>query len=254
MVSPLDPFFEAFASDPATGILLGAVAVLMLLGPEALLATLYLRPVLARKMRKDYLASVEGGEWDAVIVRATGPLATQVQELKELVKGEELEAKIGAVETRLGELDQALETRLEELKESVQADTIKAKLDEIDVALGQHLQALYDQVEGLPAQIKTSSEMSVQGAKGVEMREIYKAANAAEEDLAEMYVADLDPTERIAARLESMEPSEDYIKKHPNGAMIIRGVRDMIVEGMQNRSGVINMKRVGGSRSSEFGG
>ncbi len=237
MVTPLDPFFEAFVADPLTGIILGAAAVLMLLGPEALLATLYLRPVLGRKLRKDYQESVAAGEWDPAMERVTAPLKEDLAELKALVETEDLEARIAQVFTRLEELDQALETRLEAL-----TAPMEAQLSEIDVAFGKHIQALYDRVDALPERLK----MSAQGSKGVEMREVYKAANAAEEDLVDAYVADLSPEERIAARLDSMEPSEEYTKKHPTGSMIVRGIRDMAVEMLRERRGdVINMRRVG---------
>ena len=192
------------------------ITIALLLAPEALLATFYLRPVLGKRLRKDYQDSLKAGEWDPAIERVTGPLKAEMAELKELIQGDEIQEKIVLVET---------------------------KLTELDVALGAHLTALNDSIQALPEHMK----LSAQGGQGVEMREIYKAANAAEEDAVDAYVADLDPTERIAARLDSMEPSADYIKKHPNGAMIIRGVRDLIVDQVRQRRGdVITMKRVGG--------
>ena len=216
MASPLDPFIEPFQSDPLTGSVLLLITVAFLLVPEALLAYFYVRPVLGRRLRKDQQKSVKAGEWDEVFERVTGPLKEELAELKELIQGDEIQEKIVLVET---------------------------KLTELDVALGAHLTALNESIQALPEHMK----LSAQGGQGVEMREIYKAATAAEEDAVDAYVADLDPTERIAARLDSMEPSEEYTKKHPNGAMIIRGVRDLIVDQVRQRRGdVITMKQVGG--------
>lgn len=83
IATPLDPFFEAFQADPVTGLVLMAVAVFFLLGPEILVATIYLRPVLAARLRKDNIKSVQAGEWDEALTRVVKPLEVRIQEVRD---------------------------------------------------------------------------------------------------------------------------------------------------------------------------
>ena len=258
MATPLDPYFEAFQSDPLTGIVILAMGALVLVGPEILVAALYLRPMLARKVRRDVreglLLDVEEGLLDPAIERATSGVREDVKALKDLVKADELQSQIGVVQARLEELDKNLESRLEglsveDLKEDV--ERVKVTLEELDVALGTNMKVLHEGIEGLPARLRGSLD----GSAGAEMKQVLKAATAAEETAIEYYEAEMSPADRLASRIDQMEPSEDYQKKHPIGASIIAGVKELVAEQVRARAGSIKMKRVGsGSRGSEFGG
>ncbi len=241
MASPLDPWFEAFESDPVVGFLLLIVGALLLVGPEILVAALYLRPMLAKKLRKDIrgqlLEDVDQGLLDPAIKRATAGVESKIQEVVELVKTEDLQAQVAQVHGRLEELDQALEARLQGLS----IDPVQEKIQELDEALGAHLTALHEGLKELPARVRSSLE----GTRGAEMKEVYKAAEAAETTAIEMYEAELSPEERLAARIDQMEPSPEWQKKHEVGSMIVAGVKEFVVETIRARRGdVVNMRRI----------
>ncbi len=219
MASPLDPWISAFESDPLTGMVLLVVGALLLVGPEILVATLYLRPMLAKKLRKDIrtqlLADVDAGLLDPAIKRATDGVREDVAGVKSLIEGDELQSQVVMVQD---------------------------KLEALDAALGQHLTNLQDGLRDLPARVRSSLE----GKRGAEMKEIYKEANAAETKMVEYYEAEMSPEERLALRVQQIEPSPEYQEKHPGGTMLLRGFRDYISESIGSHRGTVTMRKTKG--------
>ncbi len=240
MVSPLDPWIEAFSTDPLTGLILIATMALVMVGPEILTARLYLRGMLSKKVRTDvrkgFLEDVENGSLDPALKRVTAPIEASIQEVRDLVKSEDIQAQIAQVQTRLEELDQALETRLE----SIQTEPVEAKLEALDEALGKHLTAIHEAMEVLPSRLRSSLD----GSQGVEVKALQKAAEGAEDAALEFYEAELTPEERLAGRIDSMNPSPKWQQEHQVGNMIIQGVKEMVREQLLARRGnVITMGR-----------
>ncbi len=250
LASPFDPWLEAVSSDPNTGLILIGTMALVMVGPEILTARLYLRGMLAKKLRKDirgqFLDDVENGLLDPALKRVTAPIEARIEEIKDLVQADGLEAKIGQVHSRLEELDQALEARLDEIT----IEPVQAKLEELDQALGKHLTAIHDGLADLPARVRSS----VAGSQGAEMKEIYKGVEAAEADVVQAYEMELSPEERLAGRIDQMEPSPEWQKKHEVGSLILAGVKEYVKEGLLARRGgssVVNMRRIP-SKSGDF--
>lgn len=245
MVTPLDPFLEAFAEDPLTGLALVALVFLLSYGGEIIVARVIVAPWVAKRAIRGNLKAVEEGQWDPAMERATAPVRKEVAEVLELVKGEKLQAQIGAVETRLEELDKAMETRLEGLS----IEVVEAKVDELDEAMGAHMASLNQALAELPMRVRSS----VAGEKGAEMKKVYAAANEAEETIIEEYRANLTPEEKALAKLESLDVSPEYAKTHEVGASIIRGIRDWVVDEMQARRGdVVTLRKVGERVAKKF--
>ncbi len=242
MVSPLDPWIEAFSTDPLTGLVLIAIMALVMVGPEILTARLYLRGMLSKKVRKDvragFLEDVENGSLDPALKRVTAPIEASIQEVRNLVKSEDIQAQIAQVHSRLEELDKALESRLE----GIQVEAVEAKLEALDEALGKHLTAIHAGLESLPGRLRSSLD----GSQGVEVKALQKAAEAAEEGAIEYYEGELSPEERLAGRIDSMNPSPKWQQEHQVGNMIIQGVKEMVREQLLARRGntVVNMHPV----------
>ncbi len=253
MASPLDPWLEAFSTDPITGMILLVVGALLLVGPEILVASLYLRPMLAKKLRREIreqlLADVDQGLLDPAIERATSGVETRIQEIQDLIKAEDVQAGISQVQSRLEELDQALETRLDALS----VEPVQAKLEELDVALGGHLQAIQERMANLEKTLPGRVRSSLEGSMGTEIKEIQRAAEGAEGTAVELYEAELEPSERLLARFDAMNPSPKWRQEHQVGDMIIQGVKEMVREQILARRGnVVTMKRVGGTEGKGF--
>ncbi len=245
LVSPLDPWIEAFSTDPLTGLILIGTMALVMVGPEILTARLYLRGMLAKKLRKDIrgqlLEDVDDGLLDPAIKRATAGVEAAIQEVKELVKTEDVQARIAQVQARLEELDQALEARLE----GIQVKPLEAKLEALDEALGQHFTAIHSGLESLPGRVRSSLD----GSKGTEVKMIQKAAEGAEEAAVEFYEAELSPEERLAGRIDQMNPSPEWQQQHQVGNMIVQGVKEMVREQLLARRGnVVTMGRIAGPK------
>lgn len=245
MVSPLDPWIEAFSSDPITGLVLVATMALVMVGPEILTARLYLRGMLAKKLRADIrrqlLEDVDEGLLDPAIKRATAGVEEGISDLKNLVGSEDLEARILQVQERLEELDKSLEARLE----GIQVEGIEEKIQELDEAVGKHLLALHEGQKTLLAELPSRIRSSLDGSHGVEVKALQKAAEGAEEAAIEYYEGELTPEERLAGRIDQMNPSPDWQKQHQVGNMIIQGVKEMVREQLLARRGdVVNMRRV----------
>lgn len=208
------------------------------------------RYYIAKRARAENLAAIEAGEWDPAFDRAVAPLRKELGELQELVKAEELQAQVTQVQARLEELDQALEARLQEIS----IEPVQEKLEALDEALGAHLQAIQENMESLPGRVRSS----LAGSQGAEIKGIQKAAEAAEMDAVELYEADMDPQERLIARIDAMSPSAKWQQDHQIGAEIVRGVKDMVIEQLRARRGnVVTMKRVGsgeGNFPTVYGG
>lgn len=216
------------------GLGLGAgVELGIMLGPG--------RFYIAKRARKENLESINAGEWDEAIGRIIQPIQDDVATLKELVEAEELQAQITLVHGRLEELDGALEARLDE----IQIQPVVDKLQALDEALGTHLTAIHDGLDGLPARVRSSLE----GARGAEMKEVYKGIEAAESTAIEMYEAEMSPEDRLAARIDQIQPPEEWAKKHEVGNLILTGVKEYVVDQIRARRGdVVNMRRVGGKK------
>ncbi len=240
LASPLDPWIEAFSSDPLTGMVLLVVGALLLVGPEILVASLYLRPMLAKKLRKEIrtqlLADVDEGLLDPAIERATAGV----------------EREVAKVLSHVDQLDERLDERLSEL-EPVSIEPVQEKLEKLDVALGGHLQAIQERMANLEETLPSRVRSSLEGSRGAEIKGIQKAVEAAEETAVELYEAELEPSERLLARFDAMNPSQKWRQEHQVGDMIIQGVKEMVREQIIARRGnVVTMKRVGGTEGKAF--
>ncbi len=232
MVSPLDPWIEAFSTDPLTGLILIATMALVMVGPEILTARLYLRGMLSKKVRKDvragFLEDVENGSLDPALKRVTAPIEARIQE----------------VEGRLEELDKTLETRLDEIS----IEPVQVKLEELDEALGKHFTTIHAGLESLPARVRSSLE----GSEGAQMKKLYAQANEAETEILEEYEAALGPEDLALARLDDLSHGEGlakYEKKHEIGGFLVRGALDYLKAQLQSQRGnVVTMGRVAGPK------
>ena len=231
-------FFGLFilpGSEFVWGLVLGIVPEIVV---GMVLWNKRLRKALRKDVREQLLSDVDEGLLDPAISRATAGVETHIQEIKDLVQAEDLQAQVAQVHGRLEELDQALEARLDALS----IDPVQEKLRELDEALGAHLTALHEGLQDLPARVRSS----LAGSQGAEMKEVYKAVEAAETTAIEMYEAELSPEERLAARIDQMEPSDDWKRKHEVGNMIVAGVKEFVRDQILARRGdVVNMRRVG---------
>ncbi len=264
MVSPLDPWIEAFQSDPITGMLLLVVGALLLVGPEILVAALYLRPMLAKKLRREIreqlLSDVDEGLLDPAIERATAGVETRIQEVKELVQTETADARISEIQVQVVDLKTTTEARIDDLQVVLEArfadfsiEPVQAKLEELDVALGGHLQAIQERMANLEKTLPGRVRSSLEGSMGTEIKEIQRAAEGAEGTAVELYEAELEPSERLLAQFDAMNPSPKWRQEHQVGDMIIQGVKEMVREQIIARRGnVVTMKRVGGTEGKGF--
>ncbi len=208
-----------------------------------------LRKSLRKDIRAQLLSDVDKGLLDPAIERATAGVETHIQEIQDLIKAEDVQAGIAKVQARLEELDQALEVRLQEIS----IEPVQAKLEELDVALGGHLQAIQDRMANLEETLPGRVRSSLEGSRGSEVKEIQKAAEAAEGTAVELYEAELEPSERLLARFDAMNPSPKWRQEHQVGDMIIQGVKEMVREQILARRGnTITMKRVGGAEGKGF--
>lgn len=235
LASPLDPYFEAFQTDPLTGLVLLGVGILFLLGPEALLATLYLRPVLARRLRKDNIKSVKAGEWDEALSRVVKPLKEDLAAVKA-----DLEAKV------------------QEAREEVA--TFYADFAEFSEKLGGDLEALpiKIQMRGIGAQ--GEAQKVLQTALVEQGQEFESEATMMEA------VASQDPEIIIATAMKKVAdwtPSEKFTLEHELLAaaaevgkpFILQKMGEALQKGglLAGRSGGSGPRRPGG-HSSPFGG
>lgn len=232
-------FFGLFllpGSELMWGLILGIVpeiAVGMFLWNKRL------RKALRKDVRKGLLEDVDAGLLDPAMKRATAGVESGIGELKDLVKAEELQEQVGTVQARLQELDEALEARLE----AIQIEPVTTKLQELDEALGRHLTAIHDGLDTLPERVRSS----LAGSQGAEMKQVYKGIEAAEETAIEMYEAEMSPEDRLAARIDQMQPNAEWAKKHEVGNLILTGVKEYVVEQIRTRRGnpnVVNMRRI----------
>ena len=233
-------------SEFAWGLVLGIVpeiAVGMFLWNKRL------RKALRKDVREQLLADVDEGLLDPAIKRATAGVESGIQELKDLVGAEELQAQVTTVQARLEELDQALETRLEGL--SVQP--IQEKLEELDSSLGEHLDALYGRLDAMEQTLPARLRSSLAGADGAEKKQLYAAATEAEEHLIEEYEATLTPEEKALAKIEAWQPSPEYQAQHQLGTALIQGLKEIALgELRERRPNIVTMKRVGTGKTSKF--
>jgi len=121
---------------------------------------------------------------------------------------------------------------------------LEAKIQGIDNALGAKFQELDGVLEGLPNRIR----MGIMSEKGVETKALYRAATEGEEEL-ETYMADnMDASEIAMAKIEAIEPNEDWQGKHPLGAMLVEAGKEFMRAKMDEARGVVTLSPVGKRR------
>lgn len=220
------------------GLALGAgVELGIMLGPG--------RFYIAKRARKENLASINAGEWDGAISKIIQPIQDDVATLKELVEAEDLQAQIATVHSRLEEVDAALESRLE----GMTLEPVQEKLEALDQALGAHLTNLQTGLQDLPGRVRSS----IEGVRGSEIKAVQKVYENAEEEAIAMYEAELPPGDYLASRIDALDPGPKWRAKHEIGGMIVDGVKEFLkMRASEARGNVINMRRVGGATEKGF--
>lgn len=124
---------------------------------------------------------------------------------------------------------------------------VEAHIQGIDNALGAKFEEFDAQVAAMPARVL----QALGSSKGVEAKALYKAAEQGEEEL-ETYLADnMSASEVVMARVEAIEPPDDWKEKHPLGEIIVEGAKAWLKERMDvarggpGGAGVVTLKAVG---------
>ncbi len=194
------------------GLALGAgVELGIMLGPG--------RHYIAKRARKENLESINSGEWDegfqALIKPILQPIQDDVSTLKDLGEAEDLKAHI---------------------------EPVQAKLEELDQALGAHLTNLQEGMKDLPGRVRSSLE----GVRGAEIKAIQKVAEDAEQEAISYYESEMPQEDRLAAKIDAMDPGPKWREKHEVGAMILDGVKEMIkLRVQETRGNVLSMRQTG---------
>lgn len=110
---------------------------------------------------------------------------------------------------------------------------VEAHIQAIDNALGAKFEEFDAQVAAMPARVL----QALGSSKGVEAKALYKAAEEGEQEL-ETYLADnMSASEVVMARVEAIEPPDDWKRAHPLGEVIVEGAKAWLKERMDAARG-----------------
>lgn len=127
---------------------------------------------------------------------------------------------------------------------------LEGRIDAIDNALG----AKFRELDGVLAEMPTRMLQAAGSVKGVEMKAMYREAVEGEDELEEYAAEVMDPAEIAMARIESIEPSEEWGEKHPLGKMLVEAGKEVFRAKMNEARGIIDMRALpsGGKKPKGF--
>ena len=125
------------------------------------------------------------------------------------------------------------------LKEEITA--VQAHIQGIDDALGAKFEMWDQALAEMPGRVR----LSIYGKEGAEAKALYRAAAEGEEEIEAYMAENMDASEIAMARVEAIEPPEDWKAKHPLGNMLVEGGKEWLRAKMDEARGVVTLKKVG---------